>query len=94
MMTGRENRRLLPLTSEPTFSPTDAHQMSPLGNEWRRLSALMQFLFEADPVEKAVHALDYTNRRFLPLIRYSPATTTRSNRGFELSPRVRARRRS
>ncbi len=29
-------------------------------DEWRRLSAVMQFLFEADPLEKAVHAKNHT----------------------------------
>ena len=46
----------------PDVLPEGSQPQITLGDEGRLMLRSMQFFLEPDPREKAVHALDYTNR--------------------------------
>ena len=67
-----EDRAREPIAFAVDFRPDILPERCPpqitLGDERRLMFRSMQFSLEPDPLKKAVHALDYTNRRIRPLI--------------------------
>ena len=61
-------REPIAFSVRPDILPERCPPQITLGDERRLVFRSMQFFLEPDPLEKAVHALDYTNRQIRPLI--------------------------